>query len=76
MSREGRRAPGIDGLTFSDYSRGEIAGVLRATWRSILEGTYRPAPPRLVRMPKRGGHRMIRLRTIVDRAVGKALARC
>jgi RNA-directed DNA polymerase len=76
LRREGGPAPGIDGLTFADYGTSEIAGVLRATWRSIQEGTYRPAPPRIVRKRKRGGgHRTLRLRTIVDRTVGKALAR-
>jgi retron-type reverse transcriptase len=76
LRREGGTAPGVDGLTFAHLGRSEVADVLRGVWRAIQEGTYRPAPARRVRVPKRdGGHRVLRLRTIFDRAVGKALAR-
>jgi Reverse transcriptase (RNA-dependent DNA polymerase) len=76
LRREGGPAPGVDGRTFSDYSRSEIASVLRGTWRAIREGTYRPQPARRVSIPKPdGGRRILRVRTVVDRTVGKALAR-
>jgi RNA-directed DNA polymerase len=76
LRRGGGTAPGVDGLTFVNLGRSEVANVLRGVWRAIHEGTYRPQPPRRVRVPKRGGgHRVLRLRTIFDRAVGKALAR-
>jgi retron-type reverse transcriptase len=76
LRREGGQAPGIDRRTFSDYSRSEIADVLRGVARSIREGTYRPQPARPVPIPKAdGGWRVLRIRTVVDRTVGKALAR-
>jgi retron-type reverse transcriptase len=75
LRRKGGRAPGADGLAFDDLSRAEVAGVLRSIWRRIDDGTYRPAPARRQRIPKRGGgHRTLNIRTIFDRAVGKALA--
>src|ERR1700693_2986224 len=67
LRREGGRAPGIDGLSFDDVSLREAAAVFRSVSRSIREQTYRPEPPRRVRVRKRGGgHRVLRLRTIFD----------
>ena len=76
LRREGGTAPGVDRLTFSDYSPSEIADVLRGVARSIRAGAYRPTPARRVSIPKaNGGRRVLRIRTVVDRTVGKALAR-
>jgi RNA-directed DNA polymerase len=75
LRREGGHAPGIDGLSFSDLSRAEAAACLRDVRCRIDDGAYRPAPARRQRMAKRGGgHRTLRIRTIFDRTVGKALA--
>ena len=76
LRREGGPAPGVDGLRFSDFSASEIAEVARGTARRIREGRYRPQPARPVPIPKAsGGRRILRIRTVVDRMVGKALAR-
>lgn len=75
MRRSRGQAPGIDGFTYADFSRGEIAGVLRAVTRSILAGTYVPDPTRAVQIEKANGRfRELHLPTIVDRAVAAAVA--
>jgi hypothetical protein len=75
LRRSRGQAPGIDGFTYADFSRGEIAGVLRAVTRSILTGTYVPDPTRAVQIEKaNGGFRELHLSTIVDRAVAAAVA--
>jgi hypothetical protein len=71
---EGGQAPGIDGLTYRDFSRSEIARVLQAASQAILQRHYRPYPTRLVRVPKGDGrYRELRLPVIVDRAIAKAV---
>jgi len=71
---EGGPGAGIDGLSFDDFSPADIAKALRAVSAAIREGRYRPHPTRLVRVRKPGGgFRVLRLRTLVDRVVGKAI---
>lgn len=70
----GGPAPGVDGLTYDDFSPGEMYEVLRAIRRAILDGSYRPHPVRRVRIPQVGRRdRELRLKTIADRTVAKAL---
>jgi RNA-directed DNA polymerase len=68
------RSPGVDGFSYGDFSRGEIADVLRAGSRAILAGTYRPQPTRAVPLEKpSGGFRELHIPTVVDRVVSSAV---
>jgi hypothetical protein len=74
LRAEGGEAPGIDGLSYSDFSRAEIAAALRTVSRAISVLSYRPYPVRPVLIPKSNGRfRELRLAIIVDRAVAKAI---
>ena len=74
LRRRGGRAPGLDGLTYSDFSRAEIADVCRGVSRQILSGTYRPQPTRAASISKTdGGSRELHIPTIVDRVVATAV---
>jgi retron-type reverse transcriptase len=76
MRREGGQAPGLDGLHYADFSRGEIAAAFRKIAKSILNGTYRPYEYRSVFLDKGDGtQRELRLRNIVDRVVAGAIYR-
>ena len=71
---DGGSAPGIDGLTYSDFNRAEMAAVLRTASASLVVINYRPRPTRQILIPKsNGGHRRLRLMTVVDRVVAKAV---
>ena len=70
----GGQAPGIDGLTYNDFATSEIARALKVAAEAIGQRRYRPYPTRLVRIPKPSGrYRELRLATIVDRVIAKAL---
>lgn len=74
LKQEAGQAPGLDGMTYSDWSRREVAAIMRGLCKAILNGTYRPQPSRLVRLPKGGGKfRTLNLRVLCDRVVSKAL---
>jgi hypothetical protein len=74
LRQEGGKAPGIDGLTYDDFSRSEIADTLRTVSKSLAAQKYRPYPTRRVLVPKSAKRfRELRLATIVDRTVAKAL---
>ncbi len=74
LRAEGGAAPGIDNLTYSDFSRAEIAAALRVVSQAIVEHRYRPYPTRPVLTPKPNGRfRELRLAIIVDRVVAKAV---
>lgn len=67
-------APGIDGLSYDDFSRAEVAAVLRHASRAILRREYRPQSTRQVLVAKGDGrYRELRLGTIVDRVIATAL---
>ena len=65
---------GTDGLSYGDFSGGEIARILRHTSTAIRERRYRPHPTRPVLIPKTNGWRELQIMTIVDRVVATALA--
>lgn len=75
LSSEGGQAPGPDGLRYADLSKSEVFAWARAAGKAILAGTYRPGPERCLQIPKASGKgtRTIRLTSILDRAVGRAL---
>jgi hypothetical protein len=74
LRAEGGEAPGIDGLSYSDFSRAEIAAVLRVVAQQLQQRHYRPRPTRQVRIPKgSGGFRKLRLMIVIDRIIAKAV---
>lgn len=76
LKRHNGPSPGIDGLSYFDYSVTEIAAVLRAVCNRIRRGDYLPSPSLVVQIPKDDGSpRELRLRTIIDRIVSTAVNR-
>ena len=74
LRSEGGAAPGGDGLTYDNFGRAEIAAALRIVSKSLMVFSYRPYPARLVLIPKSNKRfRELRLATIIDRVVAKAL---
>ena len=74
LEQEGGPGAGEDALTYSDFSTPEVFDALRAVSAAIRNGTYRPYPTRLVRIPKGDDRwRELRLLRIMDRVVAKAL---
>ncbi len=76
LRREGGQAPGSDGLRYCDFSKTEMAAVLRHVSQAIRDGRYRPHPTRHIRLPKPSGrgYRELCLPTIVDRIVAGAVS--
>lgn len=72
--RSNSGAPGVDGMTVDD-----LGGYLVRHWEAIreqlLKETYRPAPVRLVEIPKPGGRgvRRLGIPTVLDRLIQQAL---
>jgi RNA-directed DNA polymerase len=76
LRRTRGHAPGIDGFSYGEFSRAEIADVCRSVSRAILAGTYWPQFTRPVPIPKpNGGVRELRLPTVVDRLVASTVTR-
>ena len=78
LKKVGGKAPGIDGLSYDDFSPSEIWDALRNLARSILTPTpqleYLPQPVSIVRRPKGDGrYRELALLTILDRVVAKGM---
>jgi hypothetical protein len=68
------QAPGPDGFTYGDWSRREVADILRQLSRAVCEGDYRPQPSRCLPIPKSsGGFRTLRIANLCDRVVAAAL---
>ena len=68
--RGGGQAPGPDGFHYRDFGLGESARAFQGVRESVLAGTYRPPPPRLVRIPKAtGGSRTLSLDDLTHRAL-------
>jgi RNA-directed DNA polymerase len=75
LKAKGGQAPGVDGLRYTDVSTAEIGEVLQQVSISIHADDYQPQPIRSVRIPKpRGGHRNLKLMSIVDRVIATAVA--
>jgi len=68
-------APGPDGVTYDDIGRSEAAQIMRDLSRELLERTYAPSMARLAQIPKPNGrgHRVLRIRSIVNRVVAASL---
>jgi RNA-directed DNA polymerase len=75
LKREAGQAPGIDRWRYADIGREDAANCLRDVSSAIVEGRYRPHPCREQEIPKRGGSRTLRIKTIMDRVVEAALDR-
>jgi hypothetical protein len=74
MKSRAGQAPGPDNCTYSDFSPGEVAHIMRELGAAVRAGTYRPGPIRTVLVPKpRGGHRTLSVGNLCDRVVAAAL---
>jgi RNA-directed DNA polymerase len=70
----GGQAPGPDGFTYGDWSRREVASILRDLSAAVCAGRYRPQSSRSVPIPKaNGGVRILRISNLCDRVVATAL---
>ena len=72
--RSNKGAPGIDGMTISDFP-----AFWQKEWprisRAIMEGNYRPAPVKRAWIPKSDGtKRPIGIPTVLDRVIQQAIA--
>jgi ribonuclease HI/retron-type reverse transcriptase len=68
-------APGVDGLTFSDFDSTMKWEYLRGLNAVLLDGDYIPCPLRQCEIPRGPGrpNRILDLPTIADRVIGRAL---
>lgn len=75
LKRNAGQAPGEDGVTYSDLSFSEVATCMRGLSQVVLRSQYRPAPSKLVPIPKASGrgYRTLSLRNILDRVIASAL---
>jgi RNA-directed DNA polymerase len=74
LKAHGGPAPGPDGFTYADWSRREVAGILRVLSSAVITGNYRPQPTRPVSHPKGNGQfRTLRIANLCDRVVATAL---
>jgi retron-type reverse transcriptase len=75
LRRNAGQAPGTDGVTYADLSTVEAASCMRGLSQVVLGGQYRPAPSRVVSIPKAGGNgcRKLSLRNTLDRVIAAAL---
>ncbi len=72
LARSG--APGIDGVTIDGFTRG-AEGRITTLSEDLIAGTYRPQPPRIVKIPKKvGGERILRIPGIRDRVAQSSAA--
>ena len=69
--RGGGQAPGPDGFHYRDFGWQESSRAFQCLREGVLAGTYRPPPPRLVRIPKAtpGTHRTLSLDDLTHRAL-------
>lgn len=82
LKASGGRAPGVDRMTYDDYSDRTIAAAMRDLSRQISNGEYTPQRFRIVRIPKRclstgenTGYRELSIATVLDRCVSAAVHR-
>jgi len=73
--REGGQAPGPDGFGYRDFGRQEAVRALQSLRSAVVAGTYRPSPPRLVRIPKStpGAYRTLALDDLTHRALATSV---
>jgi group II intron reverse transcriptase/maturase len=76
LRQTGGRAPGVDGVSFGDLGRRDVAQLLRELSGRLRAGRYRPAPRRRTSIPKAdgSGRRTLAIPTLIDRVVSKAIA--
>ena len=76
LKRKAGHAAGLDGVTYDQLSRREVAGIMRNLSKEILDGTYEPSRARHIKILKSDGrsYRTLKIRSITYRVVAKALA--
>src|SRR5690606_34401674 len=75
LRQMGGSAPGLDHVKYEDVSPSELADIMGVLSQVIRNGRYRPYPTRPNPIPKAGKSetRMLKIGSICDRVVGKAL---
>jgi len=75
LKRSGGQAAGVDGITYSDLSPGEVSRFVGQLSKCIRGGKYRPHDTRSVPIPKGPGkgYRTLKIKIIFDRVVAKTL---
>lgn len=74
LKADGGQAPDPDGFAYADWSRREVAFIMRDLSAAVCAGRYRPQPSRCVSIPKaNGGMRTLRISNLCDRVVAAAL---
>jgi hypothetical protein len=66
--------PGIDGVTIADFEQ-RLAPNLQKVWDRLRSGDYRPAPVRVVAVPKGGQAEICGVLTVSDRIAQAVVAR-
>ena len=76
LKRKAGHAPGPDRVAYDQLGPREIAEIMRAVSKEILNGTYEPSRARHVRILKSDGrnHRTLKIRSIVYRVIATALS--
>ena len=73
LAKKNGGAPGSDAVTFKEIEAGGVEHLLDELSRELREKTYCPLPSRLVKIPKDGGTRTLKIPAIRDRIVQGAL---
>ena len=75
LKRYAGHAAGLDGVHYNQLGQREVCQIMRELSRVVLSGVYEPSRARHVKIPKANGqgNRTLKLRSIVDRVVAKAI---
>jgi RNA-directed DNA polymerase len=74
LAAHGGQAPGPDHRRYADFSRSEVWALCKAISVAIRDGSYRPHPEKLKKIPKQcgTGERTLVLQNVADRVVQRA----
>lgn len=78
LKRDGGDAPGVDGVRLSDLANFDGRELADELHLAICQQEYRPSPRRPVKIPKHQGkgRRTLRVSTVKDRMLAKAVDAC
>ena len=76
LKRDAGHAPGPDKVAYNQLGPREIAEIMRAVSKEILNGSYQPSKARHIKILKSDGlrYRTLKVRSIVYRVVATAVA--